>query len=421
MYVKRLWAALLTAVTGLTLVMVTAPAASAEQCVAGGNVVVPVPWAQQLLAPDQVWPLSTGAGQRVAVVSTGIADNPLLAGHIAERKDFASGGNSQGANGDCLGVGTGVGGVIAAQRSGLVGFHGMAPDAQLLAARVVGDSYPSGQGQTVDPDTLAAGINWAVDRNATVIAVPTITYTDSGALRQAVRRALERDIVVVAAVGEMQSNEPVGVVPYPAGYDGVLGVGEIEETGHLVQSSRPDRVDLVAPGANVVTTSPGSGLGSYSGTAFAAAYVAGAVALTRAHWPGLSAVDIQRRLLATATPAPEGTGSPGYGYGIVNPYHAVSDSVVNGTPARLPDLTPIAVDPREQARQAAEERSDAWAFELAAAGLGLVVVVTAIVVFGPRGRRRRWRSGFAPVPQNRPEDERPEPPVELFADRPKRT
>jgi membrane-anchored mycosin MYCP len=416
MHAKRLCAVLLTVACGLALPAVTAPAASAQQCVAPGGVSVPVPWPQQWLAPDQVWPLSTGAGQRVAVVSTGIADNPLLAGHVTDRGDFTA----SGAGSDCLGVGTGVAGVIAAQRSDLVGFHGMAPDAQLLDAKVVGDSSATDQGQTAAPDTLAAGINWAVDRNATVIAVPTITYTDSGALRQAVQRALARNIVVVAAVGEVQSDEPVGAVPYPAAYDNVLGVGEIDAAGALVQGSRTDEVDLVAPGDNIVTTSPGTGLSTVSGTAFATAYVAGTAALTRAYRPQLSAVDVARRLLATATPAPEGAGSAGYGYGIVNPYHAVSDDVVAGATARLPGITPIVAGPEEQARQAAEERGDTWALDLAMGGLGLVLLVTAIAVFGPRGRRRRWRSGFAPAPRHRPEDERPEPPVELFADLDKR-
>ncbi|WP_246127567.1 S8 family serine peptidase [Amycolatopsis rhizosphaerae] len=423
MYPKRLVAALLTVTTFSTVVAFETPTASAQQCGGPGGVVVPVPWSQRLLAAEQVWPLSTGAGQRVAVVSTGITDNPLLAGHIAERADvFPGGRQTGGGSGDCLGVGTGVSGIIAAQRTETVGFHGMAPDVQILAANVAGDAYPSGRNpkDTVAPETLAAGINWAVDHRASVIAVPTITYQDADVLRQAVRRALDHDIVVVAAVGETSTNETPGLVPYPAGYDGVLGVGAIGENGLLAQNSRPSRVDLVAPGANVVTTYPVNGLGSASGTAFATAYVAGTVALTRAYRPQLSAVDIARRLLATATPAPEGTGSTGYGHGIVSPVHAVSDEVVAGNPEQLPPAAPIVVSPEVRAREAAEQHGQDWAFGLAAAGLAMVALLAAIVLFGPRGRRRRWRTGLAPVPQDRPEDERPEPPVELFADLPKR-
>ncbi|MDQ0376144.1 S8 family serine peptidase [Amycolatopsis thermophila] len=425
MNTTRLRAALVAAATGLAVLTAAQPAARAQQnCVVSGAPVVPVPWSQQLLAPDRVWPLSTGAGQRVAVVSTGTADNPQLAGHVAERATFAPADAGQPSGSpDCVGTGTGVSGIIAAQPSSVVGFHGVAPGAQILSAKVVGDQYPPGRqpSGTVAPQTLAAGINWAVDRNASVIAVPTITYEDNPALRGAVQRALSRNIVVVAAVGQRASNEPPGLVPYPAGYDGVIGVGSLAENGEIVQDSRPTAVDLVAPGANVVTTYPNTGLGTASGTEFATAYVAGTAALVRAHLPELSTQDVAKRLFATAAPAPEGTGSALYGYGVVNPYQAVSDDVVAGNPVALPPLTPATIPPDVAARQAAEERSDDWALGLAAGGLALILLVTAIVVFGPRGRRRRWRSGLAPVPQDRPEDERPEPPVELFSDRPKRS
>ncbi|GHE91952.1 hypothetical protein GCM10017786_25690 [Amycolatopsis deserti] len=422
---KRLRTALVTAAAGLAAVTVAPPAAQAQQnCVVSGSLVVPVPWSQQLLAPDRVWPLSTGAGQRVAVVSTGAADNPQLTGRLAERATFAppDTGQSSGSP-DCLGTGTGVSGIIAALPTTVVGFHGMAPGAQILSAKVVGDSYPSGREprKSVAPLTLAAGVNWAVDRNATVIAVPTVTYEDNPALRAAVQRALSRNIVVVAAVGERQPNEPGGLVPYPASYDGVIGVASLAENGLVADDSRADAVDLVAPGANVVTTYPNNGLGAVAGTEYATAYVAGTVALVRSYRPQLSNQDIAKRLYATAAPAPEGTGSASYGYGVVNPYQAVSDDVVAGNPVALPPLTPVTVDPEVAARQAAEERSDEWALGLAAGGFALVVLVTAIVVFGPLGRRRRWRAGLAPVPQDRPDDERPEPPVELFSDRPKRS
>ena len=422
---KRLRAALVTAATGLAVVTAAAPAAQAQQnCVASGALVVPVPWSQLLLAPDRVWPLSTGAGQRVAVVSTGAADNPQLAGHLAERAVFAQPDTGRpSGNPDCLGTGTGVSGIIAAQPTSVMGFHGVAPGTQILSAKVVGDQYPSGAQprESVAPRTLAAGIDWAVDRNASVIAVPTISYLDDPALRGAVQRALSRNIVVVAAVGERGTNEPPGLVPYPAAYAGVIGVGSLAENGVVAQDSRPAAVDLVAPGADVVTTYPNSGLGSASGTGFATAYVAGTVALVRAHLPQLSTQDVAKRLYATATPAPEGTGSASYGYGVVNPYQAVSDDVVAGNPVALPPLAPVTIPPAVVARQAAEDSSDDWAYGLAAAGAAVVLLVTAIVVFGPRGRRRRWRAGLAPVLEDRPEDERPEPPVELFSDRTKRS
>lgn len=417
-YVTRfLRMVLAVAVGGLGVMAADAMPAAADQCVLPGSAVVPVPWPQQMLAVERVWPMTTGAGQRVAVIGTGVADNPQLVGRIAEQTDLVSGEAPGQATTDCLGIGTAVAGIIAAQHSDGVGFHGLAPDAEILSAKVVGGTYPANN--SIDPDTLAAAINWAVDRHATVIEVATITYQDSPALRQAVQRANTSNIVTVAPTGDVSQGEQPGLIPYPAAYDGVLGVGAIGQDGTVAASSRASDVSVVAPGADLVTTYPGSGLGPVSGTAFAAGYVAGTVALIRTHWPQLSNSDIVKRLLATATPAREGIGSTRYGNGIVNPYQAVLDQVVNQAPAKLPALTPDVPSAQDQARQAAREHSDTLAYGLAGAGAALAVLLTAIVAFGVRGRRRHWRAGLAPVLVDRPGNELPAPPTELFADRPK--
>lgn len=403
---------LLLAVAAGSVGVLTVPAtaaAAARQCLSDGTVIAPVPAVQQMMAPDRVWPLSTGAGQRVAVIGTGIAANPLLDGHIVDRTSLVPGASPEE---DCLGVGTAVAGIVAARRSDTVGFHGMAPGARLLSVRVVGDE-PT---ESVAPDTIAAAIDWAVDRQAGVVAVTAIAYQESETLRQAVRRALSGNVVLVAATGDISQNT-VGSTPYPAAYEGVLGVGSIGQNGTVSPFSRQQNVSLVAPGADVVTTYPGSGLGAAAGTAFATGYVAGAAALVRAYRPGLSGSDVVGRLLATATPAPEGTGSAAYGNGIVNPYQAVADEITAAQPKSVPGPVATTLSAAEQARLADQERGDRLAHLLAGIGVVVAVLLAAILGFGARGRHRRWRTGLAPAPQDRAESERPEPPVELFADR----
>jgi len=424
MQAKKLLRVVFTSALTVTATVVAAPAAVAQQqqCVPAGADVRTVPWEQRMLAAERVWPMTTGAGQRVAVVSTGVGDNPLLGGKIAERVDLAPEiPNNQQASGkpDCLGIGTAVAGAVAAGTPGSAGFHGVAPNAGILAVKVVGDSFQSGlnPAAAATPDVLASGVNWATDHGATVIAVATIAYTGSDALESAVRRALEANIVVVAATGELGSNDPVTAEPFPAAYDGVLGVGSVDESGAAAQTSRPQYVDLVAPGDKVLATYPDGGLGPAAGTAFAAGYVAGVAALVRAYRPGLSAEDVSRRLTTTATPAPEGAGSIRYGSGIVNPYAAVLDTVAAGDPRELPAITDSEVDAATKARQDNKNSADALAVTIAAGGAALALLLAGIVGFGPRGRRRNWRTGIAPAPVDRPESERPEPPVDLFADR----
>lgn len=406
---------------GLAVMAGPAPAIGQDNCVAPGGAVTSVPWAQHQLAPARAWPLSTGVGQRVAVVSTGIDPTPYLAGTVAASARFAPPepyGRDSG-RADCLGVGTAVAGVIAAQPRRGVGFHGLAPDARLLSAKVVGDRFPMDRlpRESVAPEVLAAAIDWAVTQDATVIVVPTITYQKSKTLRRAVERALDADVVIVAAVGEPASDDPPGITPYPAAYEGVIGVGALTRDG-VAAGSRVGHIDLVAPGAEIVTTYPGDGLGPAGGSGIAAAHVAGAAALVRAYRPDLPAEEVAQRLFATAAPAPEGPGSARYGYGIVDPYHAVADRVAEGEPAPLPAASPLVVPADVLLRQAAEADSDALASRLAAGTLALSVGLAVMAGMGPRGRRRRWRPGLPPrAPRPLAEDERPEPPVTLFEDR----
>jgi hypothetical protein len=408
--------ALFTVATGS---VVAAPAARAQQqCVQAGVNVTPVPWQLKMLSPRRAWPLSTGAGQRVAIVGSGVADNPQLRGQLAGSVDLTGSGGSA----DCLGIGTGVAGIVAAHGSDTVGFHGVAPDARLLSVKVVGDRFPKTTSKAVAPDTLAAALDWSVGHGATVIVVAIPTYRDSAVLRGAVQKAQDAGILVVAATGEVSRTEGASATPYPAAYEGVLGVSAVAWGGTVARDARASAVDLVAPGHGVLTTYPGHGLGPVNGSAFATGYVAGTAALVRSYRPELSASEVAHRLLATATPAPEGQGSDKYGSGLVNPYQAVVATVSAGEPALLPPMRRHTPSAAERAREEAEAHSDALASGLAAGGAGLAVVLTAALVLGARGRRRRWRSGLAPVPADRPEDDLPEPPVELFADRqPQRT
>lgn len=422
MEVNRRWGSLIgIALTVVATAVVPLPTASAQQCVPAGEELAPIPWPQRMLAPEKTWPLTDGAGQRVAVIGTGVAATPYLSGRLAGSVDLAPRTQSQQDSGrrDCLGVGTGVAGIIAARPSNTVGFHGFAPGARILSAKVVADSYPTDRHprESVAPDTLAAAIGWSVDQDAAVIAVATITYQNRRVLREAVERAQRNDVVVVAAVGEASRDDPPGTTPYPAAYPDVIGVGAIADDGSAGSASRASHVDLVAPGVELVTTRPGDGLGVVSGTAFATGFAAAAAAMVRSYRVDLSHSAVARRLFATATPAHEGVGSARYGHGVVNPYHAVLDRTVEGEPSALPSLTPPLVNEDQLARQASEDRSSALASTLAAFGVALAGLLTAVVVFGPRGLRRRWRSGLAPVPAHRPEDERPEPPVQLFSDR----
>ncbi|MFC7243499.1 type VII secretion-associated serine protease mycosin [Catellatospora aurea] len=379
----------------------TAPATAAP-CPSGPlapSAVIPAkPW------PQQRWDLSAlpsgidGSGVIVAVLDSGVdKDHPQLRGHVLAGQDKLSGGGTDGRQ-DCVGHGTGVASVIAAKPLAGVEFRGIAPGVQILPFRVseaLGGQENSSNARQADVKDMAAAIRYAVTKKARVINL-SLSYSDTPAnkldeLHDAIREAIAKDVVVIAAVGNAkQKGNPT---PYPASWDDVLGVGAIDEAGQRLGASQTGPyVDLVAPGDQVTVARPTRGHGKESGTSFAAPMVAATAALIRQAYPKLTESQVRRRLLATADPAPGGRHSDDYGAGILNPVRAVTD-VLDGA-ARV---TPAALAPRpaDPAAEAAADRADrqrSQALWLAGLGVILAGLVLALAVALPNGIRRRWRA-----------------------------
>ena len=323
------------------------------------------PWAQDRLRITDAWRWGRGAGQTVAVVDTGVAPHPRLAGRLLDGGDFVGPGSTGTA--DCDGHGTLVAGIVAAApdpSSGPSGFVGVAPEARILAIRqssatvaVAGRDRP-GAGDVV---TLARAVLRAVDLGATVVNISEAACLPVAAaprvlapLRAAVRSAVDRDVVVVAAAGNAGSgacvqNDPSGTeegqVVAPAWFgDDVLSVGYVGQDGRpSPRTVRGPWVSVAAPGTDVVSlSSTGGGLvdrvqpagggtddpaGSpIEGSSFAAPYVAGVAALVRARFPALSARQVTARIVATATATGGSTAAhdDAVGAGIVDPVAALS-------------------------------------------------------------------------------------------------
>jgi hypothetical protein len=381
-----------------------ANAAPATNCAEPGVAIGPIPWAQQTLTPERVWPVTRGGGITIAVLASGVdANHPQLSGRVDRGFDAVAGSGT--ADDDCLGVGTQIAGVIAAQQAASVGLLGLAPRSRILPIRVIAESTTN---NPISQQVLARGIDAATTRGAKVIVVGVAAYTGGDALRSAVTRAVASGAIVVAAVGDRGATNDGNPPSFPAGYGNVLGVGAVGPTGERWDGSQygPD-VDLVAPGAEVVTLQRGSGMTVVNGTGVAAGFVGATIALTRAKRSDLTSEDLVQLLLATTSPAPI---DPGYGAGMVNPYGAVNDQVLTSSPVPLP-----AVPGATQTRATDWTRSRAVIGTVAALGGVLLILVVSVAL--PRGRRRLWRSRVAPTPVRHVEPTEPGPPVLLFDDR----
>ncbi|MDV3124009.1 type VII secretion-associated serine protease mycosin [Mycobacterium sp. 21AC1] len=387
--------------------------------------------ADAMLEYRRAWRFSRGAGQKVAVIDTGVNPHPRLPA-LEAGGDYVS--NTDGLV-DCDAHGTLVAGIIAAAPSDGDSFVGVAPDATIVSIRQNSGAYSvagTSSGQNEDPNatsigygntqTLALAITRAVDLGATVInlsevaCAPVAGGLDDRALGRAVRDAFERNVVVVAAAGNFNAqglckaqntmadpNQPldsgwssVTTIASPAWFDDyVLTVGAVTTSATPADFSlHGPWLSVAAPGERITSLDvdgPGlsngqlgqDGLAPLNGTSFAAPFVSGVVALIRSRFPNLSAGQVMELVERTArTP---GTGpNQATGYGVVDPVAALThqlppDARDRQAVAGTPISGPPAPDPgNARARQ----------IVFGVTACALLVMVAAVAVAAARRRTR---------------------------------
>lgn len=168
--------------------------------------------------------------------------------------------------------GTAVAGIIAATKNNLIGIAGVAPKVKILNLRAFD---PAGYGEE---DDVAAAILYAVNNNAKVINMSFGDNSFSLVLRDVIRYAYSRGVIMVASSGNSSSSNP----HYPSGYQEVISVGNSTENDVVATSSNyGSTLDLVAPGTGIVTTIRNNRYGNFNGTSAAAPFVSAAAALVK--------------------------------------------------------------------------------------------------------------------------------------------
>lgn len=373
------------------------PAAAAQCGAPKGTYPGATPWAQKLLDPARIWPLSTGAGVTVAVVGTGVdGDNAQFpAGTVLSQVDLLPGA---GPKADCDGRGTFAAGIVAARSDPATTFAGVAPGAHILPVRYT-QSTGDSTGQGGAPDGLATAINRAVDGKARVILVAVPALSDSPALDAAVSNAERAGAVIVSPATATQQ----GASSYPTASGGVLAVGAVNQSGGAVQSESGPYLSLAAPGTDLVSTSAGAGgqLGHtwpVQDASFSAAYVAGTVALLESYRPDLTARQVMTRLTLTASRPAGGLRDGKLGWGVVDAYAAVSSTLAADAPGpgAAASVAPTVVAPASPTATAGSPYRWVGVGAILAVLVAAAIVITAATV--RRGRARRWKLGRVDVP-----------------------
>ncbi len=202
--------------------------------------------------------------------------------------------------------GTHVAGIIAAIRGNGMGVDGIAPNAIIIPVRAVPD------GDERDED-IAAAIRYAVDAGAKVINMSfgKELSPDKALVKAAALYALEKDVLLVHAAGndfsnnDKEPNYPDGTMGKRKSLNNWITVGAINqnpEEGLLAEFSNygKRKVDILAPGVDILSLEPGGGVVEQSGTSMAAPVVAGVAALIRGVNPALSAKEVKDILIKSA-------------------------------------------------------------------------------------------------------------------------
>lgn len=207
--------------------------------------------------------------------------------------------------------GTHVAGSIAAVTHNNRGVAGVAPNARLVFARVLGKCG----GMTYDINDaiiwIAGGAVPNVPNNPRPVDVINMSLGGEGACdadtQRAINTATNLGAVVIVAAG----NDGLNVRNYsPASCKNVVAVAATNHNGNRASFSNFGRkVDLAAPGTNILSTHNTGineiGFDSYgimSGTSMSAPHVAGVAALIKSFALNASANDVKKILKKSAAP-----------------------------------------------------------------------------------------------------------------------
>ncbi|MGE0494526.1 MAG: S8 family serine peptidase [Vulcanimicrobiota bacterium] len=283
------------------------------------------------------WNTSTGSGVVVAVIDTGIrtthveVDDNLwvnpgeTAGNLIDDDgngyvddingaDFRFTSTDDGDVTDENSHGGNVASIIGAERNN-TGIVGLAYDCQLMILKVAGAS------NSVELAAVVKAVDYATDNGANVINLSLSSNSASRALKDAIDRAADSNILCVCASGN-QASDLESSPRFPAAYKSpnIVTVGAHSPADTVAEFSNigATAVDLFAPGGDTAdsgATAPtggsgyfilgishtsDTGIGGAVGTSQAAPHVAGAAALLYANFAGISYSDVRKRLMESA-------------------------------------------------------------------------------------------------------------------------
>jgi hypothetical protein len=269
----------------------------------------PDQYAPQKLNLPEAHRLASGNRILIAVIDSEVdTSHPDLAGAIAGSFEASSDREQPHLHG------TGMAGAIAAHRN----MMGAAPGVRLLTVRAFSSRGGSAEGTTFN---IIKGLDWAAAQGARVVNMSFAGPPDPR-LREALLKANQRGIVLVAAAGNAGPGSPP---LFPAADPGVIAVTATNSDDALFSgANRGNYIAVAAPGVDILAPAPAGTYQFTTGTSIAAAEVSGIVALLLERNPSLTPAQVRKLLMDTAKDlGPKGRDRD-FGAGLVNALKALT-------------------------------------------------------------------------------------------------
>jgi len=229
----------------------------------------------------------TGKNVSVGVVDTGVdRTHPELAARIIYSANFVD--HDQFSFDDDE-HGTAVAGVIGSAANNDLGIVGVAPDAKLMIFKSCSEDRQTKRASCDSVSLMKALLD--VLRQKPDVLNLSLSGPEDKLLMLLIKAVLAEGIIVVAAVdGKNPRNT------FPASIPGVLAVNSLAQ----FDAAFMPKNGVLAPGLEMLTTTPGATYAFRSGSSMSAAYVSGVAALLKERDPGLSAQQLILRLHRTS-------------------------------------------------------------------------------------------------------------------------
>jgi subtilisin family serine protease len=293
-------------------------------------------WSIDYLGIQELWKQNAGEGVRVLILDTGV-DTSHSDLKIEEARDFT--GSLFGGS-DRNGHGTWCCGMVGAIVGNNTGVRGIAHKATIFSGKVLGDDG-SGTDQTI-----ARGMQWALQLDVHIISLSLGGPRMSEGLHDLFKQFVsKKQRFIFAAAGNQGTPNSIN---YPAIWPECICVAAHDKHGVRAPfSSRGDRIDISAPGVDMISTVPNQGYAKMSGTSMACPTTAaiGALVLSKdlkMAGNGMkldTTEDMRELLLKTAIDK----GKPGpddeYGPGLLNPGKVLEGLLpIMPPPSKLPGM-----------------------------------------------------------------------------------